>query len=486
MSVVRKIDDVYQLSDVVECQASGYWRLPESMFSTLFNKLTPFKFQLSKHSLRHILTDDPGNTIIMWTKVKTHHYTGRDDEAFRSLVKIGEGDPVNAINNIPHGELVDDYAFLTAEVIFFCGENNMAVKLFHYMIEATPSAVDESITHIAANALCNLGRYDEALTAPKSVTENPEALITQGKCYNEQGLYPEAEDKLLSALQILCSKRPVEDITDYYGNSLPSVSQFRQRQTHNNMVTRTPEEKLRVINSLTPSSTTATIVLLLAEMYYLQERLDIALTCCTNLIELLDRLYTGEVGVSIPVEAQRLLGQIYFEMKEDKQAEDHFTKALNISYLTNPYFQAVVLKDFSDVYLTRKKYLEGEKLCRRSLAKCTKLRSKMANKNLLPILTAWSQLGICYVNMSRRYHYQAEELLCGFLENIQPPYYFFELQLRTETIFWLSKYFGKKGKLSKAAELSREFLMLHSQCKKRFPDWEKEMKELLSTKQGPV
>ena len=69
----------------------------------------------------------------MWTKVKTHHYTGRDDEAFRSLVKIGEGDPVNAINNIPHGELVDDYAFLTAEVIFFCGENNMAVKLFHYM-----------------------------------------------------------------------------------------------------------------------------------------------------------------------------------------------------------------------------------------------------------------------------------------------------------------------------------------------------------------
>ena len=80
------------------------WFLSQDMFSALFNKLLPLKFQLSRKFDGHIPSEEPGRIVIMWSKVKTHNYSGRDDEALRTLVQIGGGEPVNAINNIPHGE----------------------------------------------------------------------------------------------------------------------------------------------------------------------------------------------------------------------------------------------------------------------------------------------------------------------------------------------------------------------------------------------
>ena len=107
---------------------SRRWFLSKGMFSALFNKLLPLKFQLSKKFCGHIPSEEPGTIVIMWSKVKTHTYSGRSDEALRTLVEIGGGDPVNAINDIPHGEPVSKYALLTAEVLSLNGGNGMAVK----------------------------------------------------------------------------------------------------------------------------------------------------------------------------------------------------------------------------------------------------------------------------------------------------------------------------------------------------------------------
>ena len=133
---------------------------------------------------------------------------------------------MNAINNIPHGEPFSKYALLTAEVLSNSGEKGAAVKLFQYLTETTPSANDKSIKVVAAVALCCLGHHNEALTTLQSVTESSQALIIQGACYSVLRSYSEAEEKLLSALQILCNEIPLEEITDYYGNSLASVSRF--------------------------------------------------------------------------------------------------------------------------------------------------------------------------------------------------------------------------------------------------------------------
>ena len=151
-------------------QVSRRWFLSQGMFSTLFNKLLPLKFQLSKNFHGHIPSEEPGTIVIMWSKVNTHHYSGRSDEALCTLAEIGGGDPVNAINNIPHGEPVNEYALLTSEVLSHSGKKGMAVKLFQLLTEKTPSAIDESIKLVVAHALCGLGRYNEALmTDRKSV-----------------------------------------------------------------------------------------------------------------------------------------------------------------------------------------------------------------------------------------------------------------------------------------------------------------------------
>ena len=103
---------------------SRSWFLSQGMFSALFNKLLPIKYQLSRKFYWHIPSEEPGTIAIMWSKVKTHHYSGRHDVALRTLVEIGGGDPVNAINNIPHGEPLSEYSYLTAEVLSHNGKNH--------------------------------------------------------------------------------------------------------------------------------------------------------------------------------------------------------------------------------------------------------------------------------------------------------------------------------------------------------------------------
>ena len=290
--------------------------------------------------------------------------------------------------------------------------------------------------------------------------------------------------KLLSALQILCNKSSLEDVTDYYGNSLASDSRFQQQQKYLNIFKQTPAERLRVINSLTPSSTTASIILHLAIMYYEQDRLNIALSYCSNMTEFTDRTVTGIVT------ANTLMGRILTTMRHYTKAEEHYTKTLNILYLANPSEQARVFEDFSNSYLIQKKYLEAEKFCIKSLAKWTKLRNKSATKNLLfPILTLRSRLGICYACTDRRHQYQAEELLCGVLNNLQlPPNFDEKLVFRLATTYWLSIFYKKNRKFSKAKELSTKWFELFSQYHQTqtLSDCEREMKGIQSIKPGPV
>ena len=400
--------------------------------------------------------------------MKTHHYSGRSDEALRTLIEISGGDPVNAINNIPHGEPDSEYALLTAEVL---SVNGMAVKLFQFSTEKKTRAIDESIKLFAANSLCGLRRYNDALTTLQSVAENSHALIIQGICYRALCSYSEAEEKLLSALQILCNESSLEDITDYYGNSYASVPGFQQQQKYINIFTLAPEQRQRVINSLTPSSKTASIVLILADVYYKQDRFNTALSYCSNMIEFTDRT------VQNIVPAHLLMGRILTTMRHYTKAEEQYTKTLNILYLTNPSELAEVFEDFSEFYMTQKKYLEAEKFCINSLEKWTKLRNKSATKNLrFPILTLRSQLGICYSQMDGRHQYQAEELLCGALNNLQLSSNFdAKLVFRLNTTFWLSIFYQKNGKFSKAKELSTKWLEFSSQCQQTESDEDRVM-----------
>ena len=384
-------------------------------------------------------------------------------------------------NNIPQGEPVSEYAYFTATFLSVNGEKGMVLKLCQFLTELAPSETDESIKLLVANALFGLGHYNEALTTLLSVTEHPETLIIQGDCYRGLRSYSEAEEKLLSALQILCNESSLEDITDYYGNSLASVSHFQQQQKYINIFKLTPEQRLSVINSPTPSSSTALIELHLADVYYRQDRLNLALSYCSNLIEFAGRTVPGIVT------ANTLMGKILTKMRHYMKAEEHYTKTLNILYLANPSEQARVLEDFSDFYLTQKKYLEAEKFCIKSLAKWTKLRNKSATKNLLfPILTLRSQLGMCYA-MDGRYQYQAEELLCGVLENFQlSPNFDEKLVFRLKTTFWLSIFYKENGKLSKAKALSTKWLEFYSQCHETDSDEERAMKDIQSVKPGPI
>ena len=412
--------------------------------------------------------------------MKTHHYSGRSDEALRTLIEISGGDPVNAINNIPHGEPDSEYALLTAEVL---SVNGMAVKLFQFSTEKKTRAIDESIKLFAANSLCGLRRYNDALTTLQSVTENSQALTIQGICYRALCSYSEAEEKLLSALQILCNESSLEDITDYYGNSLASVSRFQQQQKYLNIFKLTPEQRLRVINLLTPSSTTALIMLSLANLYYEQDRLNIALSYCSNMIEFTDR------PVPNIMVAHSLMGRILTKMRRYLKAEEHYTKTLYILHLmTNPTQQAMVLKDIYNFYLNQKKYLEAEKFCINSLAKWTKLRNKIATKNpCFPILTLRSQLGKCYSLMDRLHLYQAEELLCGVLDNLQLlPNFDQKLVFRLNTTLSLSVFYKENGKLSKAKEMSTKWLEFYSQYHHTLYDEERVMKDIQLVKPGPI
>ena len=152
--------------------------------------------------------------------------------------------------------------------------------------------------------------------------------------------------------------------------------------------------------------------------------------------------------------------------------------------MTIPSRQAVVLKN---IYLTQKKYLEAEKFCIKSLAKWTKLRNKSATKNLLfPILTLRSQLGMCYA-MDGRYQYQAEELLCGVLDNLQLSSNVDDMRVfRLQTSFGLSIFYKESGKLSKAKELSTTWLEFSSQYHHTHSYGERVMKDIQSVKPGPI
>ena len=176
------------------------------------------------------------------------------------------------------------------------------------------------------------------------------------------------------------------------------------------------------------------------------------------------------------------------------KAEEHYTKTLNILHLmTNPSEQArfwEIISNFFNFYFIQTKYVEAEKFCTNLLAKWTKLRNKSATKNLrFPILMLRSHLGICYTFMDSRYQYQAEELLCGVLNNLQISSKVDEkLVCRSNTTFWLSVFYKKNGKLSKSKELSAKWLEFYSQCHEiETPsDWEKVMEDIQSVKPGPI
>ena len=117
------------------------------------------------------------------------------------------------------------------------------------------------------------------------------------------------------------------------------------------------------------------------------------------------------------------------------------------------------------------------------------MRNKCATKNLcFPILTLRSQLGICYAQMDRRYQYQAEELLCGVLDNLQLSSNVDEKLVcrRLYTTFRLSVFYKENGKLSKAKELSTKWLEFYSQCQQTLSDCETEMKDIQLVKPGPI
>ena len=184
-----------------------------------------------------------------------------------------------------------------------------------------------------------------------------------------------------------------------------------------------------------------------------------------------------------------MMGKILTKMRHYAKAEDHYTKTLNILHLmTNSSRQAKVLEVISDFYLTQKKRLEAEKFFINSLTKWTKLRNKSATKDLrFPILMLRSQLGMCYAQMDGRYQYQAEDLLCGVLNNLQILSNVDEKSIFTlNTTFWLSLLYKKNGKLSKAKELSTKWLGFYSQCQQTLSVCEKEIKDIQLVKPGPI
>ena len=182
------------------------------------------------------------------------------------------------------------------------------------------------------------------------------------------------------------------------------------------------------------------------------------------------------------------MGRILTKMRHFTKAEEHYTKTLNILYLTNPLEQAMILEDISNSYLTQKKYLKAEKFCIKSLAKWTKSENKIVSKHLhFPILTLQSQLEKCYSQMDRQYQYQAEELLCGVLDNLQLlPNFDQKLVFRLNTTLSLSVFYKENGKLSKAKEMSTKWLEFYSQYHHTLYDEERVMKDIQLVKPGPI
>ena len=104
-------------------------------------------------------------------------------------------------------------------------------------------------------------------------------------------------------------------------------------------------------------------------MYYEQDRLNIALSYCSNMIEFTDRTVQDIIA------AHTVMGKILTKMRHFVKAEEHYSKTLNVLHLIDPSQQANILEGISNFYLIQKKCLEAEKFCINSLAKWTKMRN---------------------------------------------------------------------------------------------------------------
>ena len=89
--------------------------------------------------------------------------------------------------------------------------------------------------------------------------------------------------------------------------------------------------------------------------------------------------------------------------------------------------------------------------------------------------------------MDRRHQYQAEELLCGVLNNLQILTNFDEkLVCRLNTTFFLSIFYMRNGKFSKAKELSTKWLKFYTQYHHTRSDEERVTEDIQSVKPGPI
>ena len=93
---------------------------------------------------------------------------------------------------------------------------------------------------------------------------------------------------------------------------------------------------------------------------------------------------------------------------------------------------------------------------------------------------------LCF-QMDSRYQYQAEELLCGVLNNLQLSSNVEEkLFCRSRTTHWLSIFYKKNGKLSKAKQMSTKWLEFYSQYQQTDSDEVRVMKDIQLVKPGLI
>ena len=468
------------------------WFLPKGLFCALFSKLSLVKLHLVNTQcnlgLNALLQDPNHETLVkLWSYVKSQHYSGSHQKALLKVSQIGGGNPVNAVTNIPLGLSASGCGTLVADIMHKCGEYVMALRLFRFMTETMPSEVDDPLKIVVASVLCELGRYDEAFAALQSVTDhnNRSVLMTQGVYYEENGLYLEAEKKYVAALQVLFDKSSAVVMTDYYGNYYPSAAS-ETKQQHLNLVTLSPKERLRVINSVEPSMPVILMLSDISDLYRNQGQLHLALSYAIKTLEFTEQLYAKEAASSAAIRSHKRVGQLHADLYNYKQGEYHYTKAVNISYFLDLSHQAESYGDLAYFYLRHKKYTKAEKFLLHSLARFKNWRNNTAASDLLTLTSSLSRLGRCYAHMGNRYHYQAEECLCEALSMLQPPLNANRLLVRLQTIHWLSTCYKTHGNNGKAMKIGTEHLKLYPQCGQKVPSIDREMREILSTQLGPV